>query len=94
MPAKSTSPLGKGEGPAIQMDYLDHTATSSYGSGKLPDAYRAHVQSLINQKNMRGAMETEIQDVRGAAGLVSDDVLKYNRAIKEILIYARFIKLI
>jgi hypothetical protein len=85
MPAASISPLTRARGPAIQMNAMDHWATSSWGPGQAADAYRANLQLMIDQGRWRDAMATEIRDVRRAAKEVSNDATKYNQPVREML---------
>jgi len=90
MPAKSVSGLGIEEGPAIKMDPRDHALTSSHGKRRIESAqYRAEIKEMVDQGDMRGAMATEIRDVRRAAAAGSGDRTKYNEAIREMLEYAK-----
>ncbi|WP_396522338.1 hypothetical protein [Acinetobacter sp. ABJ_C5_2] len=76
------------------MDPNDHSETSSHGhKGNAGKAYRADIKALIDAGNMRGAMAKEIKDVRRVAAL-SGDRTKYNVAIKEMLVYAKCIKML
>ena len=88
MPAKSISPIPDSVGPAIQMDWVDHLLTSSYGSTRAATAYRAEVGAMIKRGEWRRAMAIEIRDVRRAALVGSGDRTRYNAAIKEMLGYA------
>jgi hypothetical protein len=45
-------------------------------------------RSRHEQGNVRGAMATEIRDVRRAAQQASDNIRKYNQAMQEMLDYA------
>jgi RHS repeat-associated protein len=81
MPANSVSPISRYRGPAIQMEVLDHRATSSFGRGGA--AYRQNVGELIEEGSMRDAMAVEIQDIRSRFGT------KYNSAIQQMLEYAK-----
>jgi RHS repeat-associated protein len=91
MPPKSVSgiedPLERG--PAIQMDPADHRATGSHSNNPGSFRYRAEIQDMIDDNNMRGAMAREMRDVRRAAGDVSGDRRKYNGAMQEMLDYAK-----
>ncbi|WP_244940031.1 hypothetical protein [Herbaspirillum seropedicae] len=86
LPAKSISPLKINEGPAIQMDPLDHKKTSSNGYFKESDSYRKKLEELIKSKQWRKAMAMEIMDVRGIARDVGRQ-RKYNEAMLEMLEY-------
>ncbi|NAO98519.1 hypothetical protein FRY77_21210 [Halomonas sp. MG34] len=90
LPPDSVSPIPRERGPAIQMDPMDHRATSSHGIQGLSGAeYRAEVGQLIQEGRMRDAMALEIRDVRRAAYDVSGNRMKYNRAVQEMLEYSR-----
>ncbi len=84
MPADDISPLKSKEGPAIQMDPLDHKKTSSYGYLKKAAFYRKTVGNLVKNKKWRDAMAIEIRDVREIAKTVGDQ-RKYNEAMLEML---------
>jgi hypothetical protein len=88
MPAVSVNGLPTGRGPAIQMDPLDHAATSSNGKMVGSGAYRERIQQMLEQNNVRGAMATEIRDVRRAAQEISGTMSQYNQAMMELLDYA------
>lgn len=87
MPADASSPLGRGKGPAIQMDPADHDSTLSNGkSGKAGIRYRALIEKLLKDRKWREAMSREIRDVRRVARL-GKDPRKYNEAMGEMLEY-------
>lgn len=77
------------DGPAVQMDPVDHRATSSYGGGRAAAQYRAQNAQMIQNGQYRDAMAREVRDVRRAASEVSGDRTKYNQALQEMLDYAR-----
>ncbi|MBV6498764.1 MAG: hypothetical protein CJBNEKGG_00992 [Prosthecobacter sp.] len=89
MPAKSVNGIDEMDGPAIQMDKVDHEATSSWGRSHEANAYRGEIKSMIDGGDMRKAMATEIRDVRRAAQEVSGDRTKYNGAMREMMNYSR-----
>jgi hypothetical protein len=89
MPAQDVSGLGEQKGPAIQMDPKDHAETMSNGSKQGSGEYREMIGDMIANGDMRGAMATEIRDVRRAAQQVSGDRTKYNGAMREMMKYAR-----
>jgi len=90
MPAKSVSRMGVEEGPAIQMDPWDHQLTSSHGTqGNYGKQYRENLAKMIAEGRPRDAMATEIRDARRAALEGSSDPKKYNKAIQEMLEYAK-----
>lgn len=92
MPAKSVSPIPESGGPAIQMDWLDHLQTGSYGTTRAAAAYRADIAEMVREGRWRDAMAAEIRDVRRAALEVSGDRTKYNAGIKEMLEYAGWLR--
>jgi hypothetical protein len=71
-------------GAAIQMDPEDHAKTMS--NGKMPGSreYRDDIREMISRGDTRGAMATEIRDVRRAAKEVSGNATKYNGATIDI----------
>ena len=90
MPDRSADPhVSAADGPAVQMDPLDHKATSSWGSGRAATRYRAQTAKMIQEGHYRDAMAREIRDVRRVAREVSGHARKYNEAIREMLRYAR-----
>lgn len=89
MPAKSVSGIPAEKGPAIQMDPSDHQLTSSHSWQPGSLEYRAEIGQMIQDGNMRGAMATEIRDVRRAAQQGSGDRTKYNGAVREMMERAR-----
>ena len=89
LPADSVSPLSTYGGPAIQMERTDHILTSSHGFQGISGAeYRAELQQLIQQGQMRDAMAREIWDVRRAAVEGGGNPAKYNGALREMLDYS------
>ena len=86
MPADHVSPLKLNEGPAIQMDPLDHVETSSNGPSKQAAFYRKTVGDLIKKKQWREAMTIEIKNVRKIVKN-SGSPRKYNEAMLEMLEY-------
>ncbi|MCZ1000447.1 polymorphic toxin-type HINT domain-containing protein [Streptomyces mirabilis] len=79
MPANQSSPLKLRYGPSIQMDEADHVATSSWGRGDGPEAWRATQADLISQGRADEAMQMDIDDV------VSRFPGKYNNAIGQMI---------
>ena len=78
------------DGPAIQMDPLDHAKTSSNGqNGRAGAIYRAENEDMIGQGRYRDTMAREVWDVRKAALEGSGSSSKYNQATREMLDYAR-----
>lgn len=88
MPAKSVSGLGESNGPAIKMTPTDHARTRSNGKRLGSHEYREMIGDMISGGNMRGAMATEIRDVRRVA-LEAGDPRRYNNAIREMMDYSR-----
>lgn len=87
MPAKESSPLDPKDGPAIQMEPVDHRATTSNGNnGHAGRAYRAMIENLLKNGDWRKAMAIEIKDVRRTAKDVNDP-RKYNEAMLEMMEY-------
>lgn len=76
--------LGYQQGPAISMDVNDHKNTTSYGRKPGADDYREKLTTFIESGNYRGAMATEIQDVRRVARNAGDPT-RYNEAMREML---------
>ncbi len=80
--------VGYRDGPAIAMDPTDHAATSSYKNSAAAQQYRDKLSTMIASGNYRGAMATEILDVRRVACSAGDPT-KYNEAMGEMLSYAK-----
>lgn len=66
---------------AIQMEAEDHAKTSSFRNSLASRAYRKTIESKMMQGDIRGAIATEISDVKKHTGR------KYNSALKEMLEY-------
>jgi hypothetical protein len=79
MIANAISPLPRGDGPAIQMETLDHRMTGSWGPSAAARAYRAQQAAMVDAGDTAGALQMDIQDVRGTFGT------KYDQAIMEML---------
>jgi RHS repeat-associated protein len=87
--------------PAIEMDYFDHLRTKTHGSAfwKGPESireyqvYREEIRSMVASGKLRKALALEVRDVRQIARR-SGDPRKYNVALREMLQYAREMKLI
>jgi hypothetical protein len=79
IPADSTTTISKGKGLAIQMERDDHRATSSCEPSTKAKEYRATLQEKIESGDMRGAVATDIWDVKAGTGR------KYNKAMIEML---------
>jgi RHS repeat-associated protein len=63
MPADSVSPLSRSEGPAIQMEQVDHYQTASWGRSASAQAYRAQQQDLIEAGRFDDAIQMDIDNV-------------------------------
>ena len=89
MPADSSSPIPRKDGPAIQMEPADHVETSSFG--KKGEQYREDLkqQWSSGDQGKRDAMAKEIKDVRRSSDKVSGDLTKYNQANRQMLDYAK-----
>lgn len=81
MPANATSPLELANGPAIQMDKLDHYRTASWGRSGDAQAYREAQSGLISQGCFDDAVQMDIDDVTGKYPG------KYDQAILEMIDY-------
>jgi len=79
MPADSASPLSKSNGPAIQMEPVDHRRTASYGGGTNATNYRARQQELIDQGNFDDAFLMDVEDIQSKFGP------KYDQAILDAM---------
>lgn len=88
MPAKSQSGLGEPNGPTIQMDPTDHKRTSSHQHRQGSREYREMIGDMVSVGDMRGAMATEIRDVRQVAR-EAGNAQKYNGAMREMMDYSR-----
>jgi len=88
MPAKSVSGLGEPNGPAIQMTPADHARTMSNGKMQGSGEYREMIGDMISGGDMRGAIATEIRDVRRVAREAGDP-RRYNGAMREMMDYSR-----
>jgi RHS repeat-associated protein len=90
MPDRNANPaVSADKGPAIQMDKVDHEATSSWGSSKPATKWKSETADMVANGEYRKAMCREIRDVRRAAHEASGDRTKYNQATQEMLDYAR-----
>ena len=86
MPAKASSDLSKGDGPAILMRREDHKLTGSYDWTKQAQAYQRKQAEHIAAGRFREAMEMDIADIRSKFGSAYDD------GIKEMIEYAKSIR--
>lgn len=73
----------KNKGSAVQIDIEDHIQTSSWGSSIRAREYRQRLQRMINEGRIRDAYATDIKDLKSFTGR------KYNRALMEMLSYAK-----
>ncbi|MDH4416413.1 MAG: hypothetical protein QE485_04245, partial [Acidovorax sp.] len=91
MPDRNADPrVSANSGPAIQMDPLDHAATSSNGkNGRAGFIYRTETADMIGEGRYRDAMAREIWGVRRSALENSGSRIKYIEAIQEMLLYSR-----
>ena len=81
MPADASSTLDRTEGPCIEMKKEDHRKTASCGNSIEAREYRAKQKELIDKGDFRGAIQMDIDDIRGKFGD------KYDAQIKEMLEY-------
>ena len=81
MPAKKSSSLSEGDGPAIRMDKSDHRQTASCGRSKEAQAYRAKQENLIKSGKFREAVKMDVKDIRAKFGN------KYDKGIGEMWKY-------
>jgi hypothetical protein len=79
MPADSSTDLPTSDGPAIQMDKVDHHQTASYGNVARSDLYRAKQAKLVKQGRFGEAIQMDIDDIRYKFGA------KYDQAIREMI---------
>jgi len=75
MPADSISPLARADGPAIEMDRIDHYQTASWGRSTAAQEYRTAQQDLINQGCFDDAVQMDINDVTGKFPGKYDDAI-------------------
>ena len=83
-PAKScykNAPISSQDGPAIKIEPRDHRMTASYGSSPDAKLYRERQQDLVDQGNVREAVQMDIDDIRSKFGN------KYDSAIEEMELY-------
>jgi hypothetical protein len=83
IPADSTTTIPRGRGLAIQMEEYDHSKTSSYKSSTVAKEYRAMLKDKVESGDMRGAVATDILDVKSTTGR------KYNEAMLEMVDYGK-----
>jgi hypothetical protein len=86
MPADAYSPLKpRAAGPAIQMDPLDHQATTSYG-GRVHGPLYAPQRALLARGQTMAALLMDVAEVKAAFGS------KYDGAIGQMMLYAACLK--
>jgi hypothetical protein len=81
MPADSSSPLARRDGPAIRMDKADHRQTASCGRSKAAQQYRQEQSELIKNGKFKDAINMDIDDIHSKFGD------KYDKGISELLDY-------
>lgn len=81
MPADSSSPLDRRDGPAIRMDKADHRQTASCGRSKAAQQYRQKQSDLIKNGRFKDAINMDIEDIHSKFGN------KYDKGISELLDY-------
>jgi len=81
MPAKKSSSLSEGDGPAIRMDKSDHRRTASCGRSKKAQAYRSKQENLIKAGKFKEAVEMDVKDLKLKFGN------KYDKGIGEMWEY-------
>ncbi|SDW37084.1 hypothetical protein SAMN05421504_101408 [Amycolatopsis xylanica] len=80
IPPKSVTGISKmGDGPAIEMDKLDHRETASWGPSKAAIDYRAKQLDLIKNGRCREAVQMDLDDIHAKFGT------KYDAAIAEMM---------
>ncbi|MGP3634421.1 golvesin C-terminal-like domain-containing protein [Streptomyces sp. 24-1644] len=79
IPPDSVTDFAYGDGPAIQMDYLDHRAVYSTGSARAAKAWRAWQKELIGSGRIDEAVQMDINDIRQRFGT------KYDSAIRQMV---------
>jgi len=91
MPDRNADPsVSANDGPAIKMDPADHHKTSSNGrNGNKGKKYRKETADMIANGKYRDAMAREVWDVRKAAREASGNQRKYNKAMQQMLDYAK-----
>ncbi len=82
MPADSTTNMRRDDGPAIAMEKDDHYKTANWGPSKEARAYRKKQKELVDQGEIKEAIQMDIDDIRSKFGD------KYDDQIKEMMEYA------
>ncbi|MFE2598949.1 DNRLRE domain-containing protein [Streptomyces sp. NPDC059396] len=75
IPPDSVTDFAYGDGPAIQMDYLDHRAVYSTGRARAAQAWRAWQKELIDAGRIDEAVQMDINDIRRRFGTRYDDAI-------------------
>ena len=77
MPSKDASPLHVDDGPAIQMEPMDHRLTKSYGgrAGSRQHAYRDAQKNLIDQGRFDDAFLMDVDDIQSQFSNKYDDAI-------------------
>ena len=81
MPAKKSSLLSEGDGPAIRMEKRDHERTASWGRAKKSQVYRLKQENLIKAGKFREAIQMDVDDLKVQFGN------KYDKGIREMWEY-------
>ncbi len=81
MPADIVTNLEKNDGPAIKMEKEDHRQTASCGNSREAREYRERQKELIDQGNIKDAIQMDIDDIHDKFGD------KYDDAIAEMMEY-------
>ena len=81
MPAKKSSSLSMGDGPAVRMDKADHSSTASWGRAKKAQVYRSKQENLIKEGKFREAVQMDVDDLKSRFGN------KYDKGIGEMWEY-------
>ena len=81
MPSCESSPLERGDGPSIVMEYNDHRETASCGNSREAQEYRQQQKKLIEEGKFREALQMDIDDIHDKFGD------KYDDSIEQMLQY-------
>ncbi|MBA4861320.1 DNRLRE domain-containing protein [Streptomyces sp. PSKA54] len=76
IPPDSVTDFAYGDGPAIQMDYLDHRAVYSTGRYRASQAWRMWQKELIDAGRIDEAVQMDIDDIRRRFGTKYDDAIR------------------
>lgn len=77
MPADSTSPFSRDDGPCILMEKIDHFQTASWGSSRDAREYRSQQKELIENGKFSEAFLGDVADLQSKFGM------KYDKHIQE-----------